>query len=210
MDRLVRLYIFIIKKITTYYTTVMRVFIDTKTVEVITGNTKNPVDVTFRYFTLRVLYYLVKILNCSSTFLEYIKNKVDYNIDAVKIVKSTENGNKSIILHKQDAPLLISDIIDYVDRKGVDKDGINSIFLKFELANDANNLICLKNCLIEYKDKSEKHAHTLENILKFNSIEPTENSKINVIKYIGKEKKEYSFDYKIVCREHINYFNKLV
>ncbi len=199
------IYLTVTKYFFGFYNSLKRQVIDTKEVSIIKSNSNNsnnnPTSVIMRYFVLRVLTYLTR-------YLEFLKKKVDMRINLVKIVKDTPDGKKAMIIQSDNKKLMLSDIIDYVDKKGVDKTFSNCIFLKFDIVT-GEEIVCLKKHLVEYRDVLEDHSNTLENIVKFSSIQVNDDSKLNFIKYINKEKKEFTLDYKNIANKHINYFCKI-
>ena len=80
---------------------------------------------------------------------------------------------------------------------------MTNVIIKCELVNN-NNSICIKEHFIKYKDADEKYSHTIKNILLFNNIVHTDDSKI-IIKFF-RNKKIVSLEYKIneIKDMHIN------
>lgn len=198
----INVYLYLIKLLHKIIHKFKKIFVDTVDISVIKYSENTPVSVLYRYYLLRVIIYLSKYLN-------YFISKIDMRVTHIKVVKDTIDGNKYMIIEQDNNKLMLSDVINYVEKKGVDKTLNNCIFNKFELVTGGNN-VCMKKYLIEYSDVNEDHCNTLENIIKFNNIFVDDCTKLNIIKYINKEKKEYTFDYKNISNKHINYFCKLI
>jgi hypothetical protein len=193
-------YLAVQKFLYTFFNNLRRNITDTQEVKVVKNNSVH--NTLLRYYLLRVLYYL----NC---VIKRLKDKLDVKADIIKIVKDTKDGSKTMVLQNES----LSNIFEYVERKGVQKVPDTTIFLKFEIINNSHHNhqpLCLKDKLMEYRDVNEDHSNILINIIKLSNIKVSDNAVISIVKFDNKKnKKEYTLNYKDVCDKHINYFSKL-
>lgn len=144
--------------------------------EVMNQNKKNNLIYWF------ILYkFLTKIIN----FVDFIKNKLinvrrltDIDAEKIHITKITMSGEKTIILDQYG--IKIDDILNKLEILDINEKMMECIILNFELINSEENRICLKELLVKYNDCDKQFNHTVKNILDFNNIEYSDNSKLNI------------------------------
>jgi len=156
-------------------------------------------SITFRYFLFMVLTNIMGLFN-------KLRTMIDITTTKAHITRITENGEKTIILEKDNVSLC--DINKHLEIIEPSDSMLKQVFLIFELDNN-DEKVCLKKYLVQYKDFEEEYQHTLENILFFNSIKTNNNSKINVKMFKGAKMFNLQLPYIDIKNKHINYFISL-
>ena len=203
-SRLIYYYLFSKTVILVWYSTLRRLFTDTKriTANFADGNK----SIYFRYLAVRSLVYMINSL-------KYLVSLIDINVKKIEITKDYVDGEMTAIL---DAGKLggetisIYDTIYHINKKKEDNSDItNKVFLKMVLRNDSC-AVCLKDYMIKYRDNGENHHNTLENIIDMNDIEVCEEtSQIDMVFFNKGKRQTSTIPYKDCKGEHINYFNKI-
>lgn len=187
-----------------YYSNFIEYIINTKSVEIIDkeGNKKS---ILSKYLIIYAIHYIISLLKS-------LRNNLDVNADKIQIVKADNGIEKIIILDsdyvKSDKNYInIKDIINHIDETGLAENVIPCVFLQFELV-DQDNPICLKSYMLKYNDHTEDHHHTLENVLTFNDIEPSDDAIVNIKKF-SNGIKALKLSYNDCKNKHLSYFQKL-
>ncbi|ARF09454.1 hypothetical protein Indivirus_1_77 [Indivirus ILV1] len=160
-------------------------------------------SVMWRYFFYNQLTGII-------SFFTFLRNKIDINFDKVHVTKMTMDGDKTIILEKnQNNDLTLEHVDQIMHDIKPDEAMLGCVFITFDLVNSENEKVCLKEYMIKYKDFDEKHSHTLENIFIFNDIPYSEDSKILI--RVAKNRKISTHELRLreVNDKHINYFTNL-
>ena len=187
-----------------WYSTLRRIFSDTRK---ITANSNDGnKSIYYRYFVIRGLVYLIN-------GLKYVASLVDVNVKKIEITKDYKDGEVTAILDggkDGDKTISIYETIHHVNKNHEDGDNPNNkVFLKLML-KDQNNVHCLKDYMIKYRDDGENHHNTLENIVDMNDIEVCEEtSKIDMVFFNKGKRQSSTIPYKECKDQHINYFNKI-
>lgn len=146
-------------------------------------------------------------------FFIALRSKFDIGADKVQITKITDKGEKTIILDHQfndnTKKISFEDVSNQLTIIQPDDTMLNCIFFNFDLVNDDNEKVCLKEFVIKYKDLNESYHQTLKNILLFNNIGYSEKSTINIKLAKNKKILTFTFPFNEICDKHINYFTKL-
>jgi hypothetical protein len=154
-----------------------------------------------RYLLFNTFTYIIKQL-C------YLRCLIDVKSTKIHITKVTENGNQSIIIDKENVSF---EDLNYVIQQMNDNNKMfPRVFLNLELINGEQR-ICLKSLIVKYKDLDNQHNNTIENILEFNEIPHSEESKVYIKFFRETDRKFITSMVNLgdIKKEHVNYFIKL-
>lgn len=173
---------------------------------VVLDNSGEKYSVLARYFMIRVLVFINRLIN-------KLLNLIDISVDKLQYTKEFSDGNKTVIVDSEmlhgDQKVTLRDVVDQMD--GIDGTNPlgNTVFFKFELAN-GDEQVCLKDYVLKYRDHQKEHHHTLKNIIMFNDIDvEEENCKVNVVLFKNGQFKNTTLEYKECKEKHISDFYEL-
>ena len=173
-------------------------------IRMLTNNKNQSIILSYLFFM-----FLTKFVK----FFIALRSKFDINADKIQITKITDKGEKTIILDHQfndnTKKISFEDVSKQLTTIQPDDTMLNCIFFNFDLVNDDDKKVCLKEFVIKYKDLDENYHQTLKNILLFNNIGYSEKSIINIKLAKNKKILTFTFPFNEICDKHINYFTKL-
>lgn len=161
-----------------------------------------------KIYSVLCKYICYTIINKLISQLDLIRNKLDITASKIEVSQYTPDNKRKFILDQEilGRPIGFSDIHSSLNSE-IDNNMMNNIIIHFDLLNERTK-VCLKKYLIGYKDNKEIYHNTINNILLFNQIEYTDNSKI-YIRYIqGTEIKIKVHLIEDIRNKHINYLLK--
>src|SRR3972149_11930931 len=123
---LVKSYIFI------YKDNILSLFTNTKQVKGFINGIKK--DMTYKYYTFH--------------FLTYLRSYFDERVDTLHIIKKYNEQEFPIIINKNNKDLTFDKILKIDNKEKKNYDTKNGIYIKFELIDNNNKIICLKKYLI--------------------------------------------------------------
>ncbi len=172
-------------------------------------------------------YYCVKALNTILLWLKTLRDYIDIDSTKIHIVKEYQNGTQGIILDgnivsgvntDNSGTVNLSNIIKWIDSNGKKEESLGKyVFRKFELRSSSGSSeekeksICLKQCIMKYKDFDNLYHHSLKNILEFNGLsdKAADNSIIHISIFERGKMRVYDLCYRDVKEHHITYFYNL-
>ena len=136
-------------------------------VDVIGINNNNTLNVTYRYYCVVILKYLISIL-------EYLIKLVDLKCDKIQIRRKVKETDIYLILDKSycyNKTLTIPDICNYLtlQNETVNTIPLGNIVLEINLHTN-NNRVNIKDICNRYTESKVCGHHTFKNVMKFNNI----------------------------------------
>lgn len=130
-------------------------------------------DQEIQNYTAR--FYIIRTLRKFGSYSDSVINMIDVNGDKVHIHLKKVTGNKNIIVETDD--LTLDQIVSELEKRSVSSDTVESkIVVTFSIDSK-----CIKNITKNYKEVEPVNQHTLENILLFNDIPHSSESKLKLV-----------------------------
>lgn len=170
--------------------------------EVLVINNDSIEDLTFRFVCIKILKYI-------QSSIQSMIYSLDYKIEKAHIIKNYPEGQKTIIIEKEE--LTVEELVN-ISEKVEDKKNCTMgkiIYMKFEIECPQNGIIDVKDYLIKYTDKTEEYAHTLRNILIFNGHEVDSEATVSIKTFNSGKLIHKTLSYDSIKNKHLLEFDNI-
>lgn len=151
-------------------------------------------------------FYLIRILNYIIYSLQYIRDYYDVKCSKIQASVITLNKNKVYIMDSEQMDtndINLNDMYNLIINNDDTKSQVNDkIYVKLEI-EDNGKKICLKKLVNIYMDKHKIYHHTINNIMLFNQLEFSSDSKLHLEYFDDGNFKRNILNLKDITHKHI-------